>query len=278
MHSLIRISSNVFDARNSSNNPSREEPLVLGEVAALWNDYGPNATVYSEAFYAWREGIPALADKQWGGNLTAAEFNSVFQELKAFVPGQNLERRIPSITTTVLDYAFGTEYDTSSRVTDESGNSYDGTSDCSRSDKGSLLVDECRLTTPLSSKGRDYTLTLSLLLTSLDSPTNATILSGRDSQLMLTPNITLFQGGNYYRLNSSLPLNQRLDFNLIGRGNQTFAQINDGTEEEFLTEMGINGERFQWGSMAIEAPVHQLGGDNAGWRGELFAMKLQSVA
>ena len=277
MHQLI-CSRYVFDARNSSNNPSRNEPLILGEISPLWNDYGPNATVYSETFYAWRRGIPVLADKQWGGNLTAGEFDPLLEDLRTFIPGQNLERRIPSITSTILDYTFGTEYATSSTVSDESGNNYDGTSDCSRADKGPLLIDQCRLTTPLSSKGREYTLTLSLLLSSLDSPTNATILSGHDSTLMLTPNITLFQGGNYYRLNSSLPLNQRLDLSIIGRGNQTFAKVDDGMEEEFLTRMGINGERFVWAPMAIEAPVHQIGGDDAGWSGELYALNLKSVA
>jgi hexosaminidase len=218
-----------------------------------------------------------LADKQWGGNLTASEFDSVLEDLRIHIPGQNLERTIPSITSTVLDYSFDTGYATGSTVTDDSGNGYDGTSDCLR-DKGALIVDSCTLTTPLLSKGRGYTLTLSLLLSSLDDPTNATLLSGLDSTLMLTPNVTLQQGGNHYRLNSSLALDQRVDLLIIGRGNQTFAKINNGTEEEFLTKMGINGERFEWGPMAIEAPVHRVGGDDAGWRGEIFALKLTSVA
>lgn len=268
----------VFDTRNSSNNPSRDEPLVLGEVAPLWNDYGPNATVYSEAFYAWRRGIPALADKQWGGNMTAAEFDGILEVFQSRIPGQNLERRIPSATSTILDYSFNKSYGDQSIVRDVSGNGYDGTSDCSRTDQGSLHMDACTLSTPLNSKGRDYTLTLSLVLSSLDSPTDATLISGRDSSLMLTPNITLFQGGNHYRLNTSLPLNRPVDLHIIGRGNQTFAKVNNGTEEEFLTKMGINGARFQWGPMAIEAPVHQLGGEDAGWRGELFALRLKSVA
>lgn len=277
MHRLTHIRY-IFDARNSSNNPSRDEPLVLGELAPLWNDYGSNATVYSEAFYAWRRGIPALADKQWGGNLTAAEFDPILEELRTYIPGQNLERAIPSITSTILDYSFDAGYATGSTVSDRSGNGYDGNSDCSSTKNGSLLVDACTLTTPLLSKGRDYTLTLSLLLSSLDNATNATLISGLDSTLMLTPNITLFQGGNHYRLNSSLALNQRLDLNIIGRGNQTFAKVNNGTEEEFITKMGINGERFEWGPMAIEAPVHKVGGEDAGWRGEIFALKLKSVA
>ncbi|KAF1965000.1 glycoside hydrolase, catalytic core [Bimuria novae-zelandiae CBS 107.79] len=268
----------VFDTRNSSNNPVRNEPLVLGEVAALWNDYGPNATVYSEAFHAWRQGIPALADKQWGGNLTATEFESILETLRPFIPGQNLERAISSKTPTILNYTFGIGYASGSALIDASGNGYNGATDCSRTETGSLLLDSCALTTPLHSKGRDYTLTLSMLLSSLDNPTNATLITGRDSTLMLTPSITLFQGGNYYRLTTSLPLEQRLDLNIIGRGNQTFAKINNGTEEEFLTKMGINGERFEWGPMAIEAPLHQIGGDNAGWTGEVYGLRLKSFA
>ncbi|KAJ4300934.1 hypothetical protein N0V90_003023 [Kalmusia sp. IMI 367209] len=268
----------VFDSKNSSNNPSPNESLVLGEVAPLWNDYGPNATVYSETFYAWKRGIPALADKQWGGNLTAAEFDTVLQTLQYFIPGQNLERSIPSATSTILDYTFDTKESSQTKVSDESGNEYHGTSDCSHAEDGPLLIDACSLTTPLSSKGRDYTLTLSLLISSLDSPTNATLISGHDSTLMLTSNITLFQGGNYYRLNTSLPLNQRVDLDIIGRGNQTFAKVNNATEEEFLTKMGINGERFEWGPIAIEAPLSQVGGENAGWSGKLFALKLTRVA
>lgn len=47
---------NIFDTSNNTNNPSRDNPNVLGQVAALWNDYGPNATSYIEAYYALRDG------------------------------------------------------------------------------------------------------------------------------------------------------------------------------------------------------------------------------
>lgn len=219
-----------------------------------------------------------MSDKQWGGNLTAAEFDPILEKLRTFIPGQNLERMIPSVSPTILDYSFEVGYATGSTVSDRSGNGYDGDSDCSRTDRGSLLVDGCSITTPLQSKGRDYTLTLFLLLSSLDDATNATLLSGLDSTLMLTPNITLFQGGNHYRLNSSLPLNQRVHLDIIGRGNQTFAKVNNGTEEEFLTKMGINGASFVWGPLSMEAPIHQVGGNNVGWRGEIFGLKLTNVA
>ncbi|PSN65093.1 beta-hexosaminidase [Corynespora cassiicola Philippines] len=273
---------NVFDAKNATNNPERQEPLILGHMVPLWNDYGPNSTVYSEAYYSWREGIPALADKQWGGNLTAAEFSSVLEALHPSIPGQNLDRRIPSKSSTILEYAFDGGYSTSnsstSGIIDSSGNGYDGTTDCTKTEAGAVSIDSCSIQTPLSSKGRDYTLTLSFLLSSLDDTNNATLISGRDSTLMLTPNVTFFAGGEYFRLNSSLPIDQRLDLSIIGRGNRTFAKIDDGAEEEFLTKMGINGERFEWGPMAFEAPLQTIGGENAGWTGEVYGLQLLSVA
>jgi hexosaminidase len=272
---------NIFDRSNSSNNPPRNEPLVLGEIAPLWNDFGPNSSVYSEAYYAWREGIPALADKQWGGNLTAAQFSTVLEELHPHIPAQNLERRIPSKGETILEYSFDsytTPSNTSAKVFDSSGNGYLGSTDCERNAGGAVIIDSCSITTPLSSKGRDYTLTLSITIHSLSNHTNATLVTGRDSILMLTPNITFFAGGEYFRLNTSLPQNQKLDLNIIGRGNQTFARIDNKTEEEFITKIGVLGERFEWGPMAFEAPLQEIGGANAGWKGEVLGLKLTSVA
>jgi hexosaminidase len=74
---------NIFDLQNSTNNPPRDEPAILDHVTALWNDYGPNATVYSEAYYAWRNGLPALADKQWGGKLSEEQYDTIFDTLHA---------------------------------------------------------------------------------------------------------------------------------------------------------------------------------------------------
>jgi hexosaminidase len=271
---------NVFDAKNSSNNPPRNEPLILGEVAPLWNDYGPNASVISETYYAWREGIPAIADKQWGGDLGSAELRPLLETLHRFVPGQNLERRITSRTSTVVEYSFDESNCSGSRpeVRDRSGNGYHGTTDCVATENGALKIDSCSLRTPLFSKGRDYTLTLSLTISSLDNTTEAILVSGSDSTLMLTPEITFFADGNYFRLNSTLPLNQKVDLSIIARGNQTFSKINNGVEEEFLTRLGVNGERYEWGPMAFEAPLREVGGQNGGWSGELRGLRLLSVA
>lgn len=280
----------IFNTRNTTDNPSRSNPLVLGAIAPLWNDYGANATVYSEAYYAWREGIPAVADKQWGGDLMESEFLPTFDVLHPSVPAQNLDRAIKSKSSTVVKYSLSSSRygasGASSSVRDTSGNGYDAKTSCSHaSDGGLAITPTCSFSTPLDSKGRNYTLTLSLKVDELHDATNATVLAGRDSHLMLTPNITLFASGNYYRLNSSLPLGKRLDLSLIGRGNQTFASVSSATpladtspEQEFLTKMGINGDYFVWAPMAIEAPLKQIGGAGSGWSGELYGMSLSNEA
>ncbi|KAL9096215.1 MAG: hypothetical protein Q9165_001738 [Trypethelium subeluteriae] len=281
----------IFNINNSTDNPARSNALVLGEIGALWNDYGPNASVYSEAYYAWREGIPALADKQWGGNLTETEFSPVFSQLHRYIPAQNLDRSIPSKSPSIVQYSVSSMSASPSNTTettihDASGNGYDAETSCSLTDSGSLAINpSCSFTTPLSSKGRNYTLTISLVIDELQDPTNATIISGTDSSLMLTPNITLFASGNYYRLNSSLPLGKPVDLAIVGKGNQTFARVSGAepigdtsAQQEFLTQIGINGEYFVWAPMAIEAPLRQVGGQGSGWTGELLGMNLTSEA
>lgn len=56
---------NIFDPANATNNPARDNPSVLGHIAPQWNDYGPLTSTYLEAYYAWRNQLPAMADKQW---------------------------------------------------------------------------------------------------------------------------------------------------------------------------------------------------------------------
>ncbi|KAI8627362.1 glycoside hydrolase family 20 protein [Xylariaceae sp. FL1651] len=291
----------IFDTKNSTNNPEKSNPRVLGAIAPLWNDYGANASVFSEAYYAWREGIPALGDKQWGGDLSEGEFTSVFPILHPSIPGQNLERAIPSRTSTIFRYeansskpAYHFSADAVSAgmiVSDKSGNGYDASTNCPLTSDNTLAIGaKCSLKTPLSSKGRDYTLSLQLRIDSAGS--DATILSGADSALMLTPSLTLFASGNYYRLNSTVPTGSWVNLSIIGRGNQTFAAVQPtslgkplpgvssitNVEEEFLAVLGINGEFFVWAPIAIEAPIARLGGANAGWTGELAAMMLSSDA
>ncbi|KAI1362784.1 beta-hexosaminidase [Xylaria arbuscula] len=306
----------IFDTNNATNNPERSNKRVLGAIAPLWNDYGPNATVYSEAYYAWKEGIPALADKQWGGDLLEPEFSSIFPSLHALIPGQNLERSIPSIGSTIFHYGAAgnpSEQDTYTtkdrrerrrKIPDLSGNDYHASTNCSSTANNTLLITQsCTLQTPFSSKGRNYTLSMKLYIDSAQP--DAHLISGGDSSLLLTPNITLFASGNYYRLNSTVPLQTWVELDIIGRGERTLARVRETSleeafplsnaeadtaeditgatgaeEEEFQAILGINGALFVWAPIAVEAPIAILGGGGGGggWTGEVAGLMLSSEA
>lgn len=250
----------IFDTKNATNNPAKDEPRVLGHVAALWNDCGPNATVYSEAYYAWRDNLPALADKQWGGSLTEEEYDGVFEALHAAVPDQNLDRDVPSAGSTILSYDFAKAAD--GTVPDGSGNGYDGTIDGCAVEDGAVRFDgSCSVKTPLSSKGRDYSLAFSVFPES-DEP--GTLFAGADSALLAgngsISNVTLVASGYGFSLNYSLPVNKWTDVKLLGQGNQTFLEVGGGQERmEFITKMGILGNSFVWSRIAVEAPLATFG-------------------
>ncbi|KAI1500420.1 beta-hexosaminidase [Biscogniauxia marginata] len=292
----------IFDTKNSTNNPEKSNAFVLGSVVPLWNDYGANASVFTEAYYAWKEGIPALGDKQWGGDLSESEFSTLFATLHPFVPGQNLDRAIPSNGSDIFSYdsssivskrcSNSNSIPTETAVVDQSANGYDASTSCSLTSDNTLAISPtCVFQTPFSSKGRDYTLSLKLKVDEL-STGDTTIISGTDSVLLLTPNLTLFASGNYYRLNSTIPTGTWVNLSIIGRGNQTFASVQPSTldeqlaeagstvnvEEEFLAVLGINGAYFVWAPIAIEAPIAQIGGIKSSWSGELAALALSSEA
>ncbi|KAK7984773.1 hypothetical protein PG988_002395 [Apiospora saccharicola] len=293
----------IFDQKNATNNPAVTESKVLGSVAPLWNDYGQNASVVSETYYAWREGIPALGDKQWGGDLSESEFTSVFEKLHPKIPGQNLERSIPSQSSKIFEYDFRsapapkmTAEGGQTQLEDSSGNNYHATTDCPFATTGGLTISSgCTLNTPLSSKGRDYTLSLELKIDELADPTNATLLSGGDSVLMLTPNLTLLASGTYYRLNSTVPLGRWVSLSITGKGSQTFASVktldskqqdrgsadlqlrdDGGAREEFLAILGVLTQFHVWAPVAIEAPLARIGGEGSGWTGQLRGVSLTS--
>ncbi|KAE8415007.1 glycoside hydrolase superfamily [Aspergillus pseudocaelatus] len=197
---------NIFDTKNTTNNPPRNDPRILGHVAALWNDYGPNSTTVLETYYSWRDTLPALADKQWGGSILEEEYDAVFDKIHAAIPGQNLDRRVQSHTDTILHYKFDKNSET---VGDHSGNGYDGSiQGCHVQNSTLILSNGCYVNTPLGSKGRDYTLSFWVNPT---SQTPGTLFAGPDSALLSgngsIGNITLISGGNPYSLNYSLPLN-----------------------------------------------------------------------
>ncbi|KAJ7465296.1 beta-hexosaminidase [Mycena latifolia] len=269
----------VFDTHNATNNPPRSNPNVVGHIAAQWNDYGPNATTVSEAYYSWRDGLPALADKQWGGVLTRAQYDAVFDVLHSVIPGQNLDRAVASKTDLILQYDFAAA--NAETITDSSGNGYDGTCHgCSISGGVvSFSSPSSRLTTPLSSKGRNYTLTFSINPLSR-APIGASILSGPDSALVLgngtLPSLALISGNQAYALNYTLPRDVWTDVSLIGRGNATFLRAGGGAEMQFLAVLGINGDSFQWQPIAVEAPVGQIGG--GGFLGSIAKFQLTGSA
>ncbi|KAI0480166.1 beta-hexosaminidase [Xylariaceae sp. FL0804] len=299
----------IFDTKNSTNNPEKTSPLVSGAVTPIWNDYGANTSVYSEAYYALKTGIPALGDKQWGGDLSASEFPPALSALQASIPGQNLDRSIPSKTSTIVSYRVNSkqcrghlsmnEARGEKKVADQSGNGYDASTDCPFASADTLAVSpSCSFKTPLLSKGRNYTLSLRIRVDEIhgDGGDDATIIAGADSALMLTPNITLSASGNYYRLNSTVPAGSWVDLSIVGRGNQTFARVRETVglddplpqpgsstapeeeEEEFLATLGINGEYLVWTPEAVEAPVAVIGGAGSAWSGEFAAMSLSSEA
>lgn len=261
----------IFSKSKASDNPSRSEPLVEGAISPMWNDRGANTSVYSEAYYAWREGIPALGDKQWGGNLTKAEYDDVLPKLWGHIPAQDLERSIPSQGSNIFEYNFIGQGEC---IEDLSPNAYHATTDCERTSSTVLITPTCSLTTPLDSKGRDYTLSMTIQVDELNDVTNTTLISGRDSVLMLTPDITLFASGNYYRLNSTIPLKRRVGLKIIGRGAQTFATVDGGEEQEFLAQIGVDNKKIVPAPMAIEAPLKAI----TGWTGEVVGFNLTSEA
>lgn len=103
------------------------------------------------------------------------------------------------------------------------------------------------------------------------------ILSGQDSVLQSSESsLDLVSGGYAYALNYSLPIDTWTQAKLIRNGNRTFFSADDAPEMEFLTRVGVNGERFEWESMAINAPVNSIGG--GAWEGDIGEVELVDYA
>lgn len=267
----------IFDKFNASNNPSKDSPLILGQMPALWNDFGPNATSVIEAYYALREGVPALSDKQWGGDLLEDEFYSIFEKLHAAIPGQNLDRRIASKSNTIFSY----EFNSTKTATDLSGNGYHATcsGNCSVKSSTLTLAPGCAVNTPLMTKGRNYTFSFSVKPT---SSTPGVLFTGSASSLHAgngsLSNVMLITGDQPYVLNYTLPVGSWTNVKLIGIGNATYlatTSANSTTEtvHEFTTTLGILSNSFVWNNpMAIEAPIAKIGGGD--FVGEMKSVKL----
>jgi hexosaminidase len=133
----------------------------------------------------------------------------------------------------------------------------------------------CSVTTPLTSKGRNYTLAFSVRPT---SSVPGTLFSGSASSLLTgngsISNVMLVMCGSAYVLNYTLPLHVWRHINLIGIGNATYLSVTPSTtSEEFTATIGDYSNSFIWNNpMAIEAPVAVDGGDN--FQGEMKKVTL----
>ncbi|KAG7113815.1 Beta-hexosaminidase like protein [Verticillium longisporum] len=218
----------IFDSTNTTNNAAQEEAMIEGHIAPQWFDYGPNGTTVLEAYWAWRNGLPALADKQWGGELTEEEYAGLFEALQPFVPDQNLDRRIPSQGPTILDDDFATGRGCQGKFKDVSGNRYHAASSCGSTDEGVILQEGCEVTTPLSSKGRNYTMSFSIKPT---SDAKGPIFTGGDSALWhgngTVDSVMAWSGDNLYALNYTFPVGEWTNASLISKGDRTFLEALD---------------------------------------------------
>ncbi|EEU33420.1 uncharacterized protein NECHADRAFT_56740 [Fusarium vanettenii 77-13-4] len=287
------FSPNVFDVTNATNNPSRDNPKVMGHIAAQWSDYGPSASTYLEAYYTWRDGLPALADKTWGGGLSEEAYNSIVEKLIAVAPGQNLDRRIKSKTQLILDYRLQSTLDYSAKGTerprmirDSSGNGYDAVNHgCNVRHSVLSCSPGSYLETPLSSKGRNYSLSFWVYP---QSQKPGALFSGSDSALWAgygtTTNVTLLSGNQAYSLNYTLPVDTWTHVVLSGLGESTFLTVSGEDGEmtmEFLTKLqpngvpGSNGVMTIWRPIAIEAPLKRIGG---GFTGKMKDISLRGSA
>ncbi|ETS03312.1 glycoside hydrolase [Trichoderma reesei RUT C-30] len=267
---------NILDNANATNNPPRDSPNVLGHLAVVWNDWGPNASTYHEAYYMVRNGLPALADKQWGGSLQEKDYASLFATLQPAVPDQNLDQRIPSKGSTIVSYSFGRGSLLSAvAVLDGSGNNYHGHLKNGAYVSGGALQLNGRgahLRTPLTSKGRNYTLSFSVL----PKAHGGTLFSGPDSSFLngngTSTKLMLVSHNIAYPVNLTLPLNEWSDVTVQGIGPQTFISVGKQRQEVTIL-MGIWGGYMQEGPMAIEAPIQTIG---QGFNGQMKDIKLSS--
>ncbi len=99
-----------------------------------------------------------------------------------------------------------------------------------------------------------------LFINRLTNPTNATLVTGEDSALMLTPGIALFAGGNYFRTDATVPLGRWFR---SGSSWGVLAGLNGGRRGEGGRgddQAGINGDQTRYAEIAIG------GAAGRGWR------------
>ncbi|KAF7799328.1 hypothetical protein EIP86_010560 [Pleurotus ostreatoroseus] len=224
---------------------------------AVWNDVGPDGTTVLEAFYTFKEGLPAVAAVSWQaalrpGHLTHPQFLQAYPVLEAVAPGQNLDRRVPSKGPVVVSYDLSDVSGTGGKgevVKDQSGNGYDA------------VLSDGILRTPLGSKGHNYTLRIVARLPDVE----ATLLRGPDSSFGTTRSaggLTLaFTSNNftYPLLHYTLPtqLLPFTDFIVKGTEDRTWVWVNGTFAGNFT--IGLLGPFIQM-PMAFVAPIKEIGG------------------
>lgn len=274
---------NIFDSKNATNNPPRDHPGIVGHIVAQWNDLGPNATTVSEAYYAWRDALPGLADKQWGGDLTLEEYEGVFDTIHAAIPAQNLDRSIRSQSDTIAHYKFDSHPRNLGKINDYSGNGYHATlRGCSISNSEVKFDGKCYVETPLQSKGRNYTLSFSVKPT---SDKYGALFTGKDSVLTTgngdSKQVTLSAGGEAYSVDYSFPVGSWTEVSLIGAGKQTFLTVKTEGEEastiEIKTILGLLGNGLHPDVIAIEAPFAMIGRGFEGFMKEVVLKQTASI-
>ena len=261
----------IFDGANATNNAAPSEPGVIGHEAAIWNDFGPAATVVSEAYAALRRGLPALGDKQWGGDITEDEYNAIFEILHSSIPGQNLDLAIASQSETILHYDFGSL--DGDCIKDQSGNEYHAKNHGCKIENASMIFDgNCYLSTPLDIKGQNYTLAFQVQVEG-----NATFgcLFSNDVYALTTQNgaITFFAEGTPYPLNYTLTEGAWTYLELSGQGGHTYLKVDNGTQYEFTTTFDVSGTGTETKEIAIPLPLSEIG---KGFEGSMRDIVLSS--
>jgi hexosaminidase len=261
----------IFDGANSTNNADPSEPRVIGHEAALWNDFGPTATVVSEGYAALRRGLPALGDKQWGGDITEDEYNAIFELLHSSIPAQNLDLAIESQSSTILHYDFGSL--DGDRIKDQSGNDYYANNHGCKVENSSMVFDgNCHLSTPLDLKGQNYTLALQV---QVDSNGISGSLFSNDVYALNTQNgtITFMAEGTPYPLNYTLSEGVWTYLELSGQGGHTYLKVNNETQYKFTTTFDVSGTGIETKEIAIPLPLSVIG---KGFHGSMRDIVLKS--
>lgn len=227
---------------------------------AAWNDHGPTASTFLEAFYALKAGVPVVATAAWQAavrpnHLTHAQFLAGFPTLEAHAPDQNLDRRVPSAGALVVAYNLTARPGTSgSTVPDLSGNGYDA-----------HVGAEGVLHTPLGSKGHNYTIALRAALSGVEGA----LLAGPDDvfglvdgsagglTLAFTSSNITYPLSNFTLPRPSLQAKTLTEIVLMGTEEGTSTFVNGVHAGDFL--VAIDGTTVME-PMAFVAPVQTLGG------------------